>query len=61
MQAARRAAARPEPARRLQLNGLVYHREPFADDTELSGPVGLAIWMAIDVPDIDRTLPVEAS
>jgi len=34
-------------------NGLVYHSEPFAEDTEVSGVVRLVAWMAIDAPDID--------
>jgi len=34
-------------------NGVVYHSEPFAADTEVSGFVKLAVWMALDVPDTD--------
>jgi putative CocE/NonD family hydrolase len=34
-------------------NGLVYHSEPFAADTEISGFVRLELWMSIDVPDTD--------
>ena len=34
-------------------NGVVYHTEPFAADTEISGFVKLAVWIAIDVPDTD--------
>ncbi|NHZ73770.1 MAG: CocE/NonD family hydrolase, partial [Nitrospirae bacterium] len=32
-------------------NGLVYHSEPFEDDTEVSGYLKLEAWIAIDVPD----------
>jgi putative CocE/NonD family hydrolase len=34
-------------------NGVVYHSEPFAKDTEISGFVKLTVWMAMDVPDTD--------
>jgi uncharacterized protein len=34
-------------------NGVVYHSEPFAADTEISGFVKLTAWIAIDVPDTD--------
>jgi putative CocE/NonD family hydrolase len=34
-------------------NGVVYHTEPFAADTEISGFVKLTAWIAIDVPDTD--------
>ena len=34
-------------------NGLVYHGEPFAEATELSGQVKLTLWIALDVPDTD--------
>jgi uncharacterized protein len=34
-------------------NGVVYHSEPFAADTEISGFVKLTTWIAIDVPDTD--------
>jgi uncharacterized protein len=34
-------------------NGVVYHSEPFAADTEISGFVKLTAWMAMDVPDTD--------
>ncbi len=33
--------------------GVVYHSEPFAEATEVSGQVQLALWMALDVPDTD--------
>jgi putative CocE/NonD family hydrolase len=34
-------------------NGLVYHSEPFAEATEVSGVPKLSVWMALDVPDTD--------
>ncbi len=34
-------------------NGVVYHSEPFAEATEVSGYVKLTVWMAMDVPDTD--------
>ena len=34
-------------------NGVVYHSEPFAESTEISGNVRLTVWMAMDVPDTD--------
>ena len=34
-------------------NGVVYHSEPFANDTEISGFVKFMVWMAMDVPDTD--------
>jgi putative CocE/NonD family hydrolase len=34
-------------------NGLVYHSEPFAEATEVSGQVKLTLWMSLDVPDTD--------
>jgi len=34
-------------------NGLVYHSEPFAEATEVSGQVKLTLWIALDVPDTD--------
>jgi putative CocE/NonD family hydrolase len=34
-------------------NGVVYHSEPFAEATEVSGYVKLAVWMSMDVPDTD--------
>jgi putative CocE/NonD family hydrolase len=34
-------------------NGLVYHSEPFAEDTEVSGQPTFTAWIAIDVPDTD--------
>ena len=34
-------------------NGVVYHSEPFAEATEVSGKIRLSVWMAMDVPDTD--------
>ena len=34
-------------------NGVVYHSEPFAETTEVSGQVKLSLWMGLDVPDTD--------
>lgn len=34
-------------------NGVVYHSEPFAADTEISGFAKLTVWIAMDVPDTD--------
>ena len=34
-------------------NGVVYHSEPFAEATEVSGQVRLTLWMSMDVPDTD--------
>ncbi len=34
-------------------NGVVYHSEPFAEATEVSGYVKLTLWMSMDVPDTD--------
>ncbi len=34
-------------------NGVVYHSEPFADATEVTGFVKLSVWLAMDVPDTD--------
>lgn len=34
-------------------NGLVYHSQPFAEDTEISGFVKLVAWISMDVPDTD--------
>ena len=33
--------------------GVVYHSEPFGEDTEVSGFVKLTVWLAMDVPDTD--------
>ncbi len=40
-------------------NGLVYHSEPFEKATEISGYLGLAVWVAIDVPDTDFEVTVD--
>jgi len=34
-------------------NGAIYHSEPFAEATEISGFVKLTLWLAMDVPDTD--------
>jgi uncharacterized protein len=34
-------------------NGVVYHSDPFAEATEVTGDVKLSIWLALDVPDTD--------
>jgi len=34
-------------------NGVVYHSEPFAKATEISGFVKFTVWMSMDVPDTD--------
>ena len=34
-------------------DGVVYHSDPFAADTEISGFVKLTAWIALDVPDSD--------
>lgn len=34
-------------------NGLVYHTEPFAEATEVTGYLKLVAWMSLDVPDTD--------
>lgn len=34
-------------------NGLVYHSEPFAEATEISGYVKLSVWISMDVVDTD--------
>lgn len=33
--------------------GVVYHSEPFAEATEISGFVKLTVWLSMDVPDTD--------
>jgi uncharacterized protein len=33
--------------------GVVYHSEPFAEATEISGFVKLSVWLSMDVPDTD--------
>lgn len=39
-------------------NGLVYHSEPFAEPTEISGYLKFEAWVAIDVPDTDFQVTV---
>ena len=34
-------------------NGLVYHTEPFLEETEITGWVRLVVWLALDVTDTD--------
>ncbi len=34
-------------------NGLVYHTQPFPEDTEISGFAKLVAWISLDVPDTD--------
>ncbi|HEV3460219.1 MAG TPA: CocE/NonD family hydrolase [Thermoanaerobaculia bacterium] len=34
-------------------DGAVYHSEPFAEATEVSGFVKLSVWLSLDVPDTD--------
>lgn len=39
-------------------NGLVYHSEPFPENTEVTGYMKLEAWVAIDVPDTDFRVDV---
>jgi putative CocE/NonD family hydrolase len=39
-------------------NGLVYHSEPFAEATEITGYLKLIAWIALDVPDTDFAVSV---
>jgi putative CocE/NonD family hydrolase len=39
-------------------NGLVYHSEPFAENTEVTGYLKLVVWMSMDVPDTDFQVSV---
>jgi putative CocE/NonD family hydrolase len=41
------------PAMNLFGDGLVYHSEPFAAETEITGYIKLIAWLAMDVPDTD--------
>lgn len=34
-------------------NGAIYHGEPFAEDTEVTGFPKLTVWLSMDVPDTD--------
>jgi len=38
--------------------GLVYHSEPFSEDTEITGYLRLVAWIAMDVPDTDFLVQV---
>jgi len=33
--------------------GLIYHRDPFPEETEITGYAKLVVWIAMDVPDTD--------
>ena len=39
-------------------NGLVYHSEPFTEDTEVTGYLKFIAWMSMDVPDTDFQVAV---
>ncbi|NIM48336.1 MAG: CocE/NonD family hydrolase [Gemmatimonadales bacterium] len=39
-------------------NGLVYHSEPFDEDTEVTGYIELVVWLDLDVPDTDFEVTV---
>jgi putative CocE/NonD family hydrolase len=39
-------------------NGLVYHSEPLAEATEITGYLKFIAWLALDVPDIDFAVNV---
>jgi len=39
-------------------NGLVYHSEPFTEDTEVTGYLKFVAWMSMDVPDTDFQVSV---
>ncbi len=39
-------------------DGVVYHTEPFAEATEISGYLKLEVWLAMDVPDTDLGVEV---
>jgi len=34
-------------------NGVIYHTEPFAESTEITGYARFVVWLAMDVPDTD--------
>jgi hypothetical protein len=40
-------------------NGLVFHTDPFAEDTEITGYLKLTAWIALDVPDTDFQVSVD--
>jgi len=39
-------------------NGLVYHTEPFAEATEITGNLKFSAWIAMDVPDTDFAVDI---
>jgi len=39
-------------------NGLIYHSQPFPENTEITGYVKLVVWIAMDVPDTDFMVTV---
>jgi uncharacterized protein len=39
-------------------NGLVYHSEPFVEDTEITGNIRFVVWISMDVPDTDFEVDV---
>jgi putative CocE/NonD family hydrolase len=39
-------------------NGAIYHSEPFAEATEITGFLKLNVWLAMDVPDTDLEVAV---
>jgi uncharacterized protein len=48
-------STRSQPGADLHGNGLIFHSEPFSEDTEIDGSVDLRLWLLIDVPDTDLT------
>jgi putative CocE/NonD family hydrolase len=40
-------------------DGLIYHSEPFAEDTEITGYLKFVAWIAMDVPDTDLAVEVD--
>jgi putative CocE/NonD family hydrolase len=40
-------------------NGVVFHSEPFSQDTEITGVLKLTAWIALDVPDTDFSVSVD--
>jgi predicted acyl esterase len=45
-------------AMNLNGNGVVYHSEPFAENTEVTGYLKFVAWMSMDVPDTDFQVTV---
>ena len=39
-------------------NGVIYHSEPFTEDTEVTGYLKFVAWISIDVPDTDFSVSV---